>query len=66
VGEGWRVLTRKGELSARRVVLAGNGYLRQLAPEVERRVMPINNFIASPNRWRSGGAAADQQRRGGF
>jgi len=46
VGEGWRVLTRKGELSARRVVLAGNGYLRQLAPEVERRVMPINNFIA--------------------
>ena len=45
-GEGWRVVTAKGELSAARVVLACNGYLRQLAPEVERRVMPINNFIA--------------------
>ena len=28
------------------MVLACNGYLRRLAPEVERRVMPINNFIA--------------------
>jgi gamma-glutamylputrescine oxidase len=46
VGEGWRVITRTGALSARRVVLAGNGYLRHLAPAVERRVMPINNFIA--------------------
>lgn len=46
VGEGWRVLTNRGELRARRVVLTGNGYLHRLAPEVERRVMPINNFIA--------------------
>jgi gamma-glutamylputrescine oxidase len=45
-GEGWRVLTPRGELSARRVVLACNGYLRDLAPQVERHVMPINNFIA--------------------
>jgi gamma-glutamylputrescine oxidase len=45
-GEGWRVLTARGELSARRVVLACNGYLRRLAPQVERHVMPINNFIA--------------------
>ena len=43
---GWRVGTQQGELSADRVVLACNGYLRHLAPEVERRVMPINNFIA--------------------
>jgi gamma-glutamylputrescine oxidase len=43
---GWRVATRRGELNASRVVLACNGYLRHLAPEVERRVMPINNFIA--------------------
>lgn len=45
-GDGWRVATSRGELKAGRVVLACNGYLRQLAPEVERRVMPINNFIA--------------------
>lgn len=43
---GWRVQTRSGDLQAARVVLACNGYLRHLAPEVERRVMPINNFIA--------------------
>jgi gamma-glutamylputrescine oxidase len=43
---GWRVATRSGDLYAARVVLACNGYLRNLAPEVERRVMPINNFVA--------------------
>jgi gamma-glutamylputrescine oxidase len=43
---GWRVTTTRGELSARRVVLACNGYLRHLAPAVGRHVMPINNFIA--------------------
>lgn len=43
---GWRVQTQRGELRAGRVVLACNGYLRHLSPEVERRVMPINNFIA--------------------
>jgi gamma-glutamylputrescine oxidase len=45
-GGGWRVATSRGEVRARRVVLACNGYLRGLAPSVERRVMPINNFIA--------------------
>lgn len=45
-GEGWRVVTGKGALNARRVVLACNGYLRDIAPAVERHVMPINNFIA--------------------
>jgi gamma-glutamylputrescine oxidase len=43
---GWRVSTRRGELQAARVVLACNGYLRRLAPSVERHVMPINNYIA--------------------
>jgi gamma-glutamylputrescine oxidase len=43
---GWRVTTRRGELTAGRVVLACNGYLRRLAPSVERHVMPINNYIA--------------------
>ncbi len=45
-GGGWRVGTARGAVDARRVVLACNGYLRGLAPAVERRVMPINNFIA--------------------
>jgi gamma-glutamylputrescine oxidase len=43
---GWRVATPHGELHAGRVVLACNGYLRRLAPSVERHVMPINNYIA--------------------
>lgn len=45
-GGGWRVATPAGDVQANRVVLACNGYLRHLAPEVERRVMPINNYIA--------------------
>ncbi len=43
---GFRVATGRGELRAARVVLACNGYLRRLAPAVERHVMPINNFVA--------------------
>jgi gamma-glutamylputrescine oxidase len=46
VAGGWRVVTPTGEVAAKRVVLACNGYLRGLAPGVERRVMPINNFVA--------------------
>lgn len=45
-GDGFRVMTSCGSIRARRVVLAGNGYLRGLAPAVQARVMPINNFIA--------------------
>ena len=33
------------EVTAAHVILAGNGYLGGLAPEVAARVMPINNFI---------------------
>ncbi len=43
---GWRVPTPHGEVRAKRVVLACNGYMRGLSPTVERRVMPINNYIA--------------------
>ncbi|MDB6090730.1 MAG: dependent oxidoreductase [Gammaproteobacteria bacterium] len=42
---GWEVLTAKGSVRAANVVLAGNGYLRNLQPAVETRVMPINNFV---------------------
>jgi gamma-glutamylputrescine oxidase len=44
--DGWRLSTPRGSVRASRVVLACNGYLRGLAPAVERRVMPINNYIA--------------------
>lgn len=39
------VRTAKGRVSCDHVILAGNGYLGGLAPEVAARVMPINNFI---------------------
>ncbi|WP_126978744.1 NAD(P)/FAD-dependent oxidoreductase [Frigidibacter oleivorans] len=40
-----RVRTARGMVEADQVVLAANGYLGGLAPEVAARVMPINNFI---------------------
>ena len=45
-GERWRVETPRGAVTADRVLLACNGYLRGLSPPVEARVMPINNYIA--------------------
>lgn len=39
------VRTDAGQVTCDHVILAGNGYLAGLAPEVETRVMPINNFI---------------------
>jgi len=67
---GWRLATRRGEVRAARVVLACNGYLRGLSAAVERRVMPINNYIAvteplGPERARAlianGAAVADSR-----
>ncbi|MDE2306251.1 MAG: FAD-binding oxidoreductase [Gammaproteobacteria bacterium] len=45
-GAEWSVRTGAGRVRAAQVVLACNGYLRGLSREVERHVMPINNFIA--------------------
>ena len=42
-----RVRTEAGEVRARYVVLACNGYGGGLFPEVGARVMPINNFIVA-------------------
>lgn len=39
------VETAAGRVTASDVVLAGNGYLEGIEPEVEARVMPINNYI---------------------
>jgi gamma-glutamylputrescine oxidase len=48
--------TREGELRADHVILAGNGYMPDLEPQVAARVMPINSFIGAtepvPERWR--------------
>ena len=46
-GEPLRVRTATGELRARYLVYACNGYLDGLEPEVARRVMPINNYIVA-------------------
>lgn len=40
-----RLRTAQGTVTADQVILACNGYLGGLAPEVAARVMPINNFI---------------------
>ncbi len=39
------VRTRGGAVRARHAILAANGYLGGLAPQVGARVMPINNFM---------------------
>jgi gamma-glutamylputrescine oxidase len=44
---GWEVHTARGSVKARSVIVAGNGYLRNLQPAVEARVMPINNFVVT-------------------
>ncbi len=42
---GTRVETTGGAISADIVILAGNGYLAGIEPQVEARVMPIDNYI---------------------
>ncbi len=39
--------TDQGQLRARHVILAANGYLDRLEPKIAARVMPINNYIAA-------------------
>jgi gamma-glutamylputrescine oxidase len=55
---GWEVETATGSVRAENVILAGNGYLRNLQPTVEARVMPINNFVVATEPL--GRAAAEQ------
>lgn len=42
-----RVETERGAVSAGHIVLACNGYIDGLVPEVARRSMPINNFVVA-------------------
>ncbi|QXT39211.1 NAD(P)/FAD-dependent oxidoreductase [Gymnodinialimonas ceratoperidinii] len=54
-GHRVRLQTPRGRVDAGHVIVAGNGYLPNILPEVNRRVMPINSFIAAtkplPDRW---------------
>lgn len=42
-----RLITNRGTITANHIVLAGNGYMPDLLPDVSARVMPINSFIAA-------------------
>lgn len=44
-GQGFRVATAKGIVSARQVVVATNGYTSRLTPWLQRRVIPIGSYI---------------------
>lgn len=54
-GHRVKLRTPRGRVDAGHVIVAGNGYLPNLLPQVNRRVMPINSFIAAtqplPDRW---------------
>lgn len=41
------VKTAAGCVDAGQVVLAGNGYLKDIAPDVEAHVLPINNYVVA-------------------
>jgi gamma-glutamylputrescine oxidase len=47
--------TRQGQVTAPHAIIAGNGYLPDILPGVNAKVMPINSFIAAteplPDRW---------------
>lgn len=42
---GFRLKTQKGELRAKRVILATNGYTGALSPWQQRRIIPIGSYI---------------------
>ncbi len=44
-GDGFRVKTPRGEIQARNVVIATNGYSGPLSPWHRRRVIPIGSYI---------------------
>ena len=46
-GDTVKVLTTKGQVHAKHVILAGNGYLPNIEGKVAAKVMPINSFICA-------------------
>lgn len=49
-GEPAQIVTARGTVSARRVLLAGNVYLHGIAPALEPRIMPVGTYIACSER----------------
>lgn len=44
-GQSVRLRTEHGEVRAKQALLAGNVYLQGVAPELERRIMPVGTYI---------------------
>lgn len=44
-GDGWRVQTSRGEITAEEVVIATNGYTGELTPDLKRRLIPVASHI---------------------
>ncbi len=42
---GWRVTTSQGDVQARHVVLATNGYTSNLVPTLQRRLVPVASHV---------------------
>jgi gamma-glutamylputrescine oxidase len=57
-GAHWHVHTPKGTVQARRVLLAGNGYLAGLNADVQAHVMPLHNYIVTTEPLGRSGAEA--------
>jgi glycine/D-amino acid oxidase-like deaminating enzyme len=43
--KGWTIATARGDLEARDVLLATNGYTDKAAPALQRRLIPIGSYI---------------------
>jgi gamma-glutamylputrescine oxidase len=43
--------TDAGEVICDFGVLAGNAYIRGIAPELDSRIMPVGTYMARPDRW---------------
>jgi len=44
-GKGFRVVTARGSVAARNVIVATNGYTGRLTPWLRRRVIPIGSYV---------------------
>jgi glycine/D-amino acid oxidase-like deaminating enzyme len=50
-GSGFKVVTSKGTVTARDVVVATNGYTAPITPWQRRRVIPIGSYIIATEAW---------------
>ncbi len=44
-GAGWKVVTPTGEIAAKHVVIATNGYTSEFTPHLQRRLVPVASHI---------------------